>query len=235
MELIKINKLDLQQTSKFMDGLIAKTFLRAGQTSDEETLNFMSVDLTTIIKKRYWFLTVQDLEKAFENGIFGEYGEYYGLNVRTFDSWLSKYDKYRVENKQYERIEPSKMIESTATMTTMEIEKIMQEAFERKLDEYEQTGMIYDPGNAIYDWLDSKGKINLSKELKLELLDKAKRMLIAGKKQEMVKIDAELRTPYLVVINELENSQPTDKRIISKAKKLALEIVFKTLINNGTN
>lgn len=219
----------------FIKNIINTVFVRAGETRTSYELAILRLDIEYIIMKDYRHLTLNDIREAFEKGLFGEYGKYYGLNVRTLESWLNSYDVNRIENNPngIPITDESRMIEQKSTMTTTEIDEIMEESFERKYSEYCANGKVEDMGNALYNWLDSKGEIPFTNDEKREIKETARRELIAEKKREKDFMLLQNTIPLQAVIASLEKqAYDTEGMVVSRAKKIALNMYFKQIKNN---
>lgn len=220
----KAYKVNHEQLCEFIDKLIEKTGFRFGKIPAGDELALMTLDLVGIINRDYRSLTPNDIDKAFEKGVFGEYGEFYGLNTRTFVMWLDSYEKNRID-----MIAPitnkSRLIESRCNLTEEEKDKLMQAAYDRCFGYFEKAGEIRDFGNAVYDWLDKKGLIDLTVDEKNEIFEQAKREVISRTKQRAVFEGSELNTPYLRLIDELSQGGEK-KQVISTAKRIALKLYF---------
>ena len=102
-------------------------------------------------------------------------------------------------------------------------------AYERALKHFQETGEIRDYGNVVYNWLDKQGKVTISKEKRLELMDIAKRTLIAEIRKRANSATEDSKIPHLVALRELEQNG-SDNRVKAEAKRLALKIIFEEIL-----
>ena len=69
--------------------LLRQTYVLVGfQTPDENDLAIITAKLTSDLFESYRYLTCGEVSLCFELGSKGEYGEFMGLNMRTFTRWL---------------------------------------------------------------------------------------------------------------------------------------------------
>lgn len=72
--------------------LLRQTYVMVGfQTPDENDLAIITAKLTSDLFESYRYLTFGEVSLCFELGAKGEYGEFMGLNMRTFSRWLKTY------------------------------------------------------------------------------------------------------------------------------------------------
>ena len=81
-----------------LDILIASTFQKCGQTTTPEDLAFMRDEMILELRTSYAGLTTSELKEVFKCGFKKDYGEYHGLNVKTFCLWIKSY--YESEKRQ---------------------------------------------------------------------------------------------------------------------------------------
>jgi len=72
-------------------------YLRTFKQVSEETEDLVIRKIRT----RYPELTMKQVIECFENGICGDYGDYYSLDPRTLLSWISKFTQNNSQNDKY--------------------------------------------------------------------------------------------------------------------------------------
>jgi hypothetical protein len=60
------------------------------EKSDPETVAEIVVAMTDVIKRHTW-LRVRELDRVINQGLIGEYGDFYGLNARVLNGWIKTY------------------------------------------------------------------------------------------------------------------------------------------------
>lgn len=72
--------------------LLRQTYVMVGfKTPEENDLAIITAKLTSDLFESYRYLTCGEVSLCFELGAKGEYGDFMGLNMRTFTRWLKAY------------------------------------------------------------------------------------------------------------------------------------------------
>ena len=72
--------------------LLRQSYIMAGfKVPEADDLAILTAKLTSDLFESYRFLTYGEVSLCFELGIKGEYGDFMGLNMRTFSRWLKCY------------------------------------------------------------------------------------------------------------------------------------------------
>ena len=225
---------DLEEVSiqKPIGALIARVYALKGANLAPEDLRFMANELARSVKERFPGLSVEEVGIALDKGVKGDYGEYFGLSVITFLSWLRSYQESGLRSTAQDEIAP-KAIAQTRTITEREL-RIMER--ENALDSFKRYKAGHRPllpvvSARTYDSLVSLGMISDTKEEKLRAMEEAK----AIKKEEIV-VDR-LKKTYILSrsIDKLSNvlSQElteTNPGLIIRAKEVLLLRYFDRLI-----
>ena len=75
-----------------ISGLLHQTYIMVGfKVPEENDLAIITAKLTSDLFESYRYLTFGEVSLCFELGAKGEYGEFMGLNMRTFARWLKAY------------------------------------------------------------------------------------------------------------------------------------------------
>jgi hypothetical protein len=213
--------------------MLLELFTLAGQVPDLKDAEVLLKQFAHDLPDRFPALTLNEVKIALGKGIRGDYGEYFGINVVSINKWLKAYMESS-ERAEAVREQRRPYLPQRAEWTDAEKDACLAAAYDRCLTKYRKTGVIHDAGNAVYDWLDSKGKIRLTRELKGELYDKARRMLLSKAKTTAAKTPADRRIPVKVLIEEIESSK-AGERVTALAKRLALAVVFDKINGNNFN
>jgi len=89
----KIYSLDTVETEISILDIISKTHQLAGQTATREDLEFMAETLNNKVREIYPECTIEEIKQSAENGVYGKYGDFFGLNARSYFGFLSDYLK----------------------------------------------------------------------------------------------------------------------------------------------
>lgn len=72
--------------------VLLQTYVMVGFTPPKENdVALLTTKLASDLQESYPYLTLQELSLCFELGAKGEYGDFMGLNLRTFTRWLKAY------------------------------------------------------------------------------------------------------------------------------------------------
>lgn len=212
----------------FLNTLVIKVFIIAGQAiDDDELLDFTVSELQKDVSTRYKALTLQEVDIALTNGVKGDYGEYYGLNIRSFNKFLNEYtfseERMRAIEARMTRVAPGKQLAAKGSITREENERI---AYNNALDlfeSYKKTNECLDHGNVVYNHLDRLGLIKFNTDEKWEMFNRAKKW--RDKERETLG-----RTS---TISNLVEQQLEDDITVILAKKIALKRYFANLARNN--
>lgn len=219
---------------KILCGIIMEAYQYCGQRLKGENeaekgqeLKFQTENLISdIADVKYKKFTIQDIKFAFKNGLKGEYGEWMGLNNKTYNQWLKGF----LENRKSALVHTSpKQIEYT--LSQQEIEKIQKDAVITCYALWQRTGEIFDRGNASYNYLWDRGLLRFDEETWGRYLEAAKSLELARANEVLKK--AKLRFDKITVLaahtelEQLEKGEDSSIKIL--ARKLALSDYFKSL------
>jgi len=220
----KIKDYSFDELLFLMDGLIAKTHLNCGQTSDLELVDSTINELCISLQKSHGLLSFQEIEIAYANGWQKHYGDFFGLNNLTYFGWVNAFanEEKRLRIKR-QLLEEKEKLTKKKTMNKLEIENFMRKAVLKCFAEFKNGVKIFDAGNAKYNFLTRRGLIQLTKERKIEIFNITK---------ARVKAQAlETKKSYEKIQDVL--NKITDENIKSEARTEALRIYFSHLIEIG--
>lgn len=208
-----------------MQILIGKTHLNCGVTLNNEQLKLTIDELCGDLKKDYGKLSFEEIEIAFKNGYKNEYGEYFGLNNKTYLGWVSAYSKEESRLRVIKAIQTAKEKDrqEPAKKTHAETAEIMKWAILTSFDQFKKGALIFDAGNVKYNYLVKIGLLNFTKERKVQILENVKLKL----KQNAIETKLQSETLSKVLDKILPETE------ISEAKKESLKIYYKDLIDTG--
>ena len=89
--LIRASEINRDSLSKFIGEIVTKCALLSNFSMDAVKINIIVQELAKDIQTRFRLLELPEIEKAFNEGVGGNYGEYMGLSVVTFNKWLKAY------------------------------------------------------------------------------------------------------------------------------------------------
>ena len=216
----------------FLALLTGKVQAIAGQVIESEIYDITLCELEKDIRIKYNTFTLPELEFAMLKGAKGEYGEYYGLNMKTFTHWLNEYrfSPERLEAVR-QRTEAAKQLPAKTTVSQPEIFRL---AARKALDDlcaYKNGKQTFDMGCTTYNFLTRLGLLRVSADDKWRLFRKAETQIREEKKK--------LRRPGMIfrpTTEMTERDKQTEKNIIcERAKKLALKEYFREITESNTD
>ena len=152
--------------------IIGGVYAQAGQSIDGKEIASMAGVLFRDLQTRFSMLTLHEVALAFDNGLRGDYGQFYGLSVLTFNNWLKAYRQSDDRFKAIKRMENNK--NALPPPGAEYGEQRMREMCLRYFEAYKQSG---DPGIAcvtVYQYLQKIGLIKQTVEYKLSVLNSLK-------------------------------------------------------------
>lgn len=225
---MKVKEMEVKALKLAILSFTQLAFQCAGQTPKKEDVSLIVREICKVLQRYYRGLSIEEIREIFDQGVRGEYGDYKGINVVSISRWIKAYihhpdtilRKQRELGKQKQRLRLAK----TCSISDEEKESIMLAAYRKSITDYRSGKPVVDRCNAIYDWLDQKKLIKLTIAQKNELMQKAKKIVLARQKdtgysnftiQQIIKRISEAVTP--------------DPLVVQEAKRLALVEHIKSL------
>lgn len=84
-------KLEVMNVLERLTDTVNMAYSICGQKPDMETIAITVNELYTKLMEIYPHCTMEEVRTAIRNGVFDEYGEYFGLNVKTFVMFIRAY------------------------------------------------------------------------------------------------------------------------------------------------
>ena len=153
-KIVKIPNIDLFE---YITELLGQLFYKCGKTISGDELRVLRDAFLASLNDNYKWITLKELEVIFDKGRKKEFGDYFGLNINTFEMWIESWDKKDRPKEMLSRKFDAPIIEKK--LTEQEEDKIMIEAIERAKDEFKKTGNLNAGAVGQYDWLDKNGKL----------------------------------------------------------------------------
>lgn len=172
----KVRELEPFDVVKEFISIITTTYTRAGQNADQATLALYADEFYSSLNEKYPDVTIEEVREALKAGVYGEAGEYFGLNPKSFMQFVKHYlfaDQRKEARTQFE----SKRLSISLKREQLTLEEKVQ-------DDKDYTNYLYShylKGKLIvdfiptfvYDFLEAQGLINLSLEEKLQINERA--------------------------------------------------------------
>lgn len=166
--------------------VLPKTYYDAGQVmpghdvnAQKQNLQVLSGALYEEIKTFFPFLKVEELKLSFRNGVRGEYGEFFGLNIVTFHKWIKGFISDERRKQSLLAIKTAKEAEPAPLMTEAEAFEAWKETIQRQFVKFKETGVLisYNPTHH-YRRFQELGLIKLDGAQIDEFLTQAKEVCI---------------------------------------------------------
>lgn len=218
------------------------TVIRASVAKCYADLNFKAIstpdkeylvnELTNNILNRYPGIRLEEIPNAFQLGIRGEFGEFMGLSVITFENFIKNYLESQHRLKLAETLP---RLQEKNVPTKDEIFEISQN---NALLAYEKfkAGMDYELLATItYSFLDDLSLLNYSSKDKIEFIEIAKQELLnAAKSKKLFEFDRSERNKLDNLIKDI-TSHTENQKVIIQAKRIALRVFFECISLNDNN
>lgn len=232
LQATKINQALPHEIGGAISGAIDKAIFYLGLKTDETDRDLIKLNVIADIKRHFPLLTVDELAIAIDNGVHGKYGAVVGLSPKDVYNWINAYSISNERRENQERLQKEQT--EVKEPTEEEKEKLRWDNMINAFAIFKEKGTFNDFGNAVYNYLDKKEKINFSVEQKEDFM----RMALINLKNQfnplqhvgnMVKAGE-----FKAILNEIIE-QPKSIRVVSEAKKVALNTFFSELAEMEMN
>jgi hypothetical protein len=209
-----VSSIEDQNLLVFLVKLIAEIYFKCGNNINDKELKAISIAFKDELKM-FPFLTLAELNKAFQQGYKERYGKYYGLSIKTFVQWLDSY----IQNERNEDLNKAKKEKKKPELSEEEKKMYVKSGMTKCFEHWEKERAILDGYTLfLYDIL-YDDYLPKDKESKLKFYEDAKTVL---------EFEAHNRKPKSrsehLELKELLNEINKDKsvKIINKAKELVV-------------
>lgn len=226
---------------KMIMEVLPKTYYDAGQVMPghdvkQQTVNLqvLATNLYEEIKSFFPFLKVEEMMLAFRNGVRGEYGDFFGLNIVTFHKWIKGFQtddrrkRALVEIKEWNEREPEPL------MTKEQAFKAWCDTIQTQFERFKETG-VFVCANPTHHYrrFQELGLISLTGEQMDAILVRAKESIIKRKKLQRLNPNNHAERKELGDFIEHATKgelTPTEKEVIRvEARRIAIEDYYKTI------
>ena len=158
--------------SAFITSQIVQSYIMAGyQTYNEKDICVPTAKLSSDLQESYPYLHRGEIVICFELGAKGEYGDYSGVNLRTFCKWLKAYKTSDLRYRVIKQIEQEKEVKALPAVSREYNEEKMNLLIIRRFHEYKNCPDLEIPlASILYKDLQSRGFIRNSLEEKLNAM-----------------------------------------------------------------
>lgn len=158
--------------SAFITSQIVQSYIMVGyQTYNEKDICVLTAKLSSDLQESYPYLHRGEIVICFELGAKGEYGDYSGVNLRTFCKWLKAYKTSDLRYRVIKQIEQEKEVKALPAVSREYNEEKMNLLIIRRFHEYKNCPNLEIPlASILYQDLQSRGFIRNSLEEKLNAM-----------------------------------------------------------------
>ena len=158
--------------SAFITSQIVQSYIMVGyQTYNEKDICVLTAKLSSDLQESYPYLHRGEVVICFELGAKGEYGDYSGVNLRTFCKWLKAYKTSDLRYRVIKQIEQEKEVKALPAVSREYNEEKMNLLIIRRFHEYKNCPNLEIPlASILYQDLQSRGFIRNSLEEKLNAM-----------------------------------------------------------------
>ena len=158
--------------SAFITSQIVQSYIMVGyQTYNEKDICVLTAKLSSDLQESYPYLHRGEIVICFELGAKGEYGDYSGVNLRTFCKWLKAYKTSDLRYRMIKQMEQEKEVKALPAVSREYNEEKMNLLIIRRFHEYKNCPNLEIPlASILYQDLQSRGFIRNSLEEKLNAM-----------------------------------------------------------------
>lgn len=198
---------------------------------DAESVS-LDVTLTAqILTREFPSLTLKEVRYATEKGATGCYGEFHGINPKTFLDWVRAYRNSTEWKEARKNDKDQKQLPKPKTLSPDQMQKTWNEAKER----YRHSGLVQG-GVWLYGLGLDLGKINVQDELFIEEV-RYNAQKTFEKRIEALKAQRLLQKRTIKELQAILEAEPEErsqnKTWIDQCKREAVKLIFKSEIENN--
>lgn len=225
------NKSDVLK--EFSD-IISKTFFEAGQKTEADNLKLLCHGLYEEVKKYFPFMRMEEILIAFSNGVRKEYGEFFGINISTFNFWLKSWQTDEKRKQAQSAIRAANEVEYKPVMTRKQADIAWRETIINQFNEFKHTKLLtITMPMSLFKNFENMGLIKLSKEEKQAIYQQATEKFLKRLKIERLTPKSKLHLKELSgTIKRIEDKNPTSDdqtEIKSAACEIAIRNFYESI------
>lgn len=228
------NQIGKDEVMKMLTAGISHSAMVRGQDISLNGKGFIASEVYDEVFRKHTDLRVEEIPLVFRNGVYGRYGEYFGINALTIVGWFEAYlsSDERYNARQKEKADEAKMIchDDSAEANEKRNDDAMKSSAMRFYQESQSNGGVFyalDGLKArVFDYLVKIGKIKNSDErvaLALEEVKEAMRHKASKMNRGINQINTVLEMAAMM----------GDRSLIPQAKARVLDKFYKALYDTG--
>lgn len=240
IESTKISDMKKSDLEKTFIEILMKTYFDAGQVVQGYDTKQQSIHLKLLSNGLYEelqafnFLRIDELKLAFKNGVRGEYGEWFGINIKTFHQWIKgfQFDQKRKDAIEKRKAENEKPLPPVMTPDQAEYEWKL--AIKSQFSKFKESGIfVCEFPNFQFEEFEKRGLIDLSVSEKKEILSQAKNVILQKSRikrlnprshAEIAELSAEIKR-----IEENQANSKDQAKIKAEARRIAIKKYYESI------
>jgi hypothetical protein len=230
----RLNELPPVEVELTLNTYILATYTRAGfKNPGEEALALYASEFYSLLTEKFPRVTLAEIKEALKEGVYGEYGEFTGLNPKTFVQFVKGYLFSKDRKEAIAQFESKRTFLKAQISLTPDQREEFNKQFVNELFEDHKAGKLvsdYVPG-FIYEFLEQQGRLKLSLEAKKAISERAQKYFLRLKTSKRYKGNARSIGDELAAYIENRDEQLTVKNI---SKQFAVVDFFDLCKFNGS-
>lgn len=219
----KISTIDIEPLYVELHRIIRTIYFVSGQgkSADAKDISVQAKLFANDLKTKYKTLTVAEVSEFMNRGVRKELGEYYGINVVTFNDWAKAFIALPERHASLQTVHKLK----EKTLSVDEIADLNKKSIETMIETYRRTGEVLNYGNSNFLFLWKSGQLRFGDTQKELYMIQAENNVNQMLSLELQRAKDELKRSEVKRINEeIEGLISGDnKQVKSEAAKLALK------------
>lgn len=194
----------------------------------QEKIDHIVENLCGEVLKQVPYIRIEEIPLAIDNGVYGVYGQYMGINTASIVMFLKSYYESR---KRADIAKSMKVVEEKKEPSPEELRAQENEIIINAFDKWKLSGRYEDYGNHIYNKLDERKLIPFTASRKKEFMEEAKEQLLKKNSPKLAQTKEEKRTLDQVTCKILSKTDESKNMLVREAKQIALLKYFEELDN----
>jgi hypothetical protein len=132
-----LSKCDALATDDELQNYLSRAAALSGTSMDAGDLVLHSMEVREWLLRLYPYVTLPEIEEAIKCGVYGQYGEYFGINAKSVVFFVKEYLQGKTRLRAIERFKEAKIAKPVPKLIASEIMLLIQRDYVKYLqDEY---------------------------------------------------------------------------------------------------
>lgn len=215
--------------------IVTTAYTRAGyKMPDEATLALYADEFYSSLLEKYPRVTIPEVRDALKNGVYGDYGEFTGLNPKTFMQFIRGYLRSEERKGAIQLFESRRLfLNAQITLSPEQKETFNRNWVNDQFKVYLEGKLIVDfvPVD-LYEFLYNNGHMPLTKEEKKQINERARSYHSRLKVSKRTKGNGNTRS-IGEALNDYFNDGPAEDIVRNYSKRFAVLDFFEMKKNQG--